>query len=93
MLNPDWSIQISGGPAVSKDSPQLQRYSFPGIQTINVTKCPPNAAPQVRIDGCIYPKTTITLTSTLTLLLEIGSKSLDLKGHFMLDVKIERASN
>ena len=74
-------------------SPQLQHYSFPGIQAINVTKCPPNAAPQVRINSCIYPKTKITLTFTLTLLLEIGSKSLDLKGHFVLNVKIECASN
>ena len=74
-------------------SPQLQHYSFPGIQKINVTKCPPNAALQVRINSCIYPKTKITLTFTLTLLLEIGSKGLDLKGHFVLDVKIERASN
>ena len=74
-------------------SPQLQHYSFHGIQTINVTKCPPNAAPQVRINSCIYPKTKITLTFTLTLLLEIGSKSLDFKGHFVLDVKIECASN
>ena len=73
-------------------SPQFQHYSFPGIQTINVTKCPPNAALQVRINSCIYPKTKITLTFTLTLLLEIGSKGLDLKGHFMLDVKIGRAS-
>ena len=72
--------------------PQLQHYSFPGIQTINVTKCPPNAAPQVRINSCIYAKTKITLTFTLTVL-EIGSKGLDLKGHFVLDVKIERASN
>ena len=48
----------------------------------------PNAAPQVRINSCIYPKIKITLTFTLTLLLEIGSKGLDLKGHFVLDVKI-----
>ena len=74
-------------------SPQLQHYSFPGILTINVTKCPSNAAPQVRINSCIYLKTKITLTFTLTLLLEIGSKRLDLKGHFVLDGKIERASN
>ena len=74
-------------------SPQLQHYSFPGIQAINVIKCPPNAAPQVRINSCIYPKTKVTLTFTLTLLLEIGSNSLDFKGHFVLDVKIERASN
>ena len=76
-----------------RSSPQLQHYSFPGIQTINVTKCPPNAALQVRINSCIYPETKITLTFTLTSLLEIGRKSLDLKGHFVLDVKIERASN
>ena len=63
------------------------------IKTINVTKCPPNAAPQVRINSCIYPKIKITLTVTLTLLLEIGSKGLDLKGRFVLDVKIFRASN
>ena len=74
-------------------SPQLQHYSFPGIQTINVTKCPPNAAPQVRTNSCICPKTRITLTFTLTLLLEIDSKGLDLKGHFVLGVKIDRASN
>ena len=72
---------------------QLQHYSFPAIQTINVTKCPPNAALQVRINSCIYPETKITLTFTLALLLEIGSKSIDLKGHFVLDVQIERASN
>ena len=53
-------------------SPQLQHYSFPGILTISVTKCPPNAAPQVRINSCIYLKTKIALTLTLTLLLEIG---------------------
>ena len=74
-------------------SPQLQHYSFPGILTIDVTKCPPNAALQVRINSCIYPKTKIILTFTLTLLLEIGSKGLDLKRHFVLDVKIERAFN
>ena len=74
-------------------SPQLQHYSFPGILTISVTKCPPNAVPQVRINSCIYLKTKIALTFTLTLLLEIGSKGLDFKGHFVLDVKIERASN
>ena len=62
-------------------SPQLQHYSFPGIQTINVTKCPPNAALQVRINSCIYAKTKVTLIFTLTLLLEIGSKGLDLKGQ------------
>ena len=74
-------------------SPQLQHYSFPGILTISVTKCPPNTAPQVRINSCIYHKTKITQTFTLTLLLEISRKGLDLKGHFVLDVKIERASN
>lgn len=74
-------------------SPQLQHYSFPGIQTINSTKCPPNAAAQVRINNCIYPKTKITLTFTLTLWSEIDSKVLDLKGHYVLDVKIVRASN
>ena len=74
-------------------SPQLQDYSFPGIKTIHVTKCPPNAAPQVRINSCIYPKTKMTLTFTLTLLLEVGSNSLDFKGHFVLNVKIRRASN
>ena len=58
-----------------------------------MSQCPPNAAPQVRINSCIYPKIKITLTFTLTLLLEIGSKGLDLKGHFVLDVKIRRASN
>ena len=74
-------------------STQLQHYSFPGIQTTNVTKCPPNAALQVRTNSCIYAKTKITLIFTLTLLLEIVSKGLDLKGHFVLDVKIEHASN
>ena len=73
-------------------SPQLQHCSFPGIQAINVTKCSPTAALQVTINSCIYPKTKITLTFTVTLLLEIGSNSLDFKGHFVLDVKIERAS-
>ena len=33
------------------------------------------------------------LTFTVTLLLEIGSKGADFKGHFVLDVKIELASN
>ena len=74
-------------------SPQLQHYSFLGILTISVTKCPPNATPQVRINSCIYLKTKIALTFTQTLLLEISSKGLDLKGHFVLDVKTERASN
>ena len=74
-------------------SPQLQRYLFLGILTISVTKCPPNATPQVRINSCIYLKTKIALTFTQTLLLEISSKGLDFKGHFVLDVKIERASN
>ena len=68
-------------------SPQLQHYSFHGILTISVTKCPPNAATQVRINSCINLETKLTLTFTLTLLLEIGSKGLDLKGHFVLDVK------
>ena len=54
--------------------------------SFNVTKCPLNAAPQVRINSGIYPKTKITLTFTLTLLLEIGSEG-------GLDVKIGRASN
>ena len=35
----------------------------------------------------------MTLTFTLTLLLEVGSNSLDFKGHFVLNVKIRRASN
>ena len=74
-------------------SPQLHHYSFTGILTIGVMRCRPNAAPQVRINSCIYLKTKIALTFTLTLLLEIGSKGLDFKGHFVLDVKIERASN
>ena len=73
--------------------PQVQHCSFHGILTISVTKCPPNTAPQVRINSCIYLKTKIALTFTLTLLLEISSKGLDFKGHFVLDVKIERASN
>ena len=34
----------------------------------NVTKCPQNAAPQVRINSCINRKLNITLTFTLTLL-------------------------
>ena len=72
---------------------QLQHYSFTGILTISVMKCPPNADSQVRINSCIYLKTKIALSFTLTLLLEIGSKGLDFNGHFMLDVKIERASN
>ena len=78
---------------VSHCSSQLQHYSFHRILTISVTKCPPNAAPQVRINSCIYLKTKITLTFTLTLLLEMGSKGLDSQGYFVLDVKIERASN
>ena len=58
-----------------------------------MSQCPPNAASQVRINSSIYPKIKITLTFTLTLLLEVGSKGLDLKGHFVLDVKIRCASN
>ena len=36
--------------------------------------CENDAATQVRINSCIYPKLKITPTFTLTLLLEIGSK-------------------
>ena len=48
--------------------------------------------PQV-INSCIYPKLKISLTFTLTLLLEIRRKGLDLRGNLVLDVKIERASS
>ena len=72
---------------------QLQHYSCLGIQTINVKKCSPNAAPQERINSCVYPKLKIMLTSTLNLLFEIGSKGSDLKGHFVLDFKIGPACN
>ena len=64
-------------------SPQLQHYSFPGIQTTNVTKCPTNTAPQVRINSCIYAKTKITLTFTLGNLIvrnSLRQKRLRLKG-------------
>ena len=44
-------------------------------------------------DYCIYPKLKTALTFTLTLLLEMESKGLDLKGHFVLDVKSQRASH
>ena len=45
-------------------SSQLQHDSYLGIQTIDLTMCPPDAAaPQVRINSCIYPKLKITLTS------------------------------
>ena len=47
----------------------------------------PKCCSSSTINSCIYPKIKITLTFTLTLLLEIGSKGLDLKGHFVLDVK------
>ena len=46
---------------------------------INIAKCPPNAARQVRINSCIYPKVKIMPTFTITVLLEIGGKGLDLK--------------
>ena len=58
------------------------------MQIINVTRCPSNAASQVRINSCIHPKLKITLIFTLTLLFEIGRKCLDLKRHFVLDIKI-----
>ena len=47
------------------------------------------------INNCIYHKlkNNTNLLITLTLLLETGSKGLDLKEHFMFDVKIGRASN
>ena len=49
-------------------SRQLQHQSWLGIQTIYyVTKCPPNAALEVKINCCIYPKLKITITFTLTL--------------------------
>ena len=69
-------------------SRQLQHHSCLRIQTIYVTKCPPNAALQVLINSCIYPELKITLTFIFTVLLEIGGKRLDLKGHFVLDVKM-----
>ena len=52
-------------------SPQLQRYSFPGILTVSVTKCPPNVAPQVRIDSCIYLKTKIALIFGLRTIIDV----------------------
>ena len=46
-----------------------------------------------RLTAALFdPKLKPTLTFTLTLLLKIGSKCVDLKGHFVLDVKIARAS-
>ena len=63
------------------------------ISNFNVKKCPPNVSPQVRINSCVYPKLEVTLTFTIALLLEIRSKGIDLKEHFMLEVKIGRASN
>ena len=59
-----------------------------GIQTINGTNCPPNAVPQVKENDCIYLNLKISLTFTLTSLMEISSKCLELTGHFVLDVKI-----
>ena len=73
--------------------PQIQHHSSLGTKTIKVIKCPPNVVPQVNINRCIYNKLKLTLTFTLTLLLETSSKGLDLKGHFVLDVKIGHASN
>ena len=72
---------------------QLQHHSCLGIQTSYVTKCLQNAALYVNINCCSYPKLKLTLNFTFTLLLKIGSKCLDLKGHFVLDVKIGCASN
>ena len=81
------SISISKCPLFF--SPTSTSLLYLGIQTINGTKCPPNAAPQVTIFSCIYPKIKKkTLTFTLTSLLEIGSKGLHLKGHFNLINKI-----
>ena len=48
-------------------SPQLQHHSCLGIQTIDDTKCSPNAAPQVRINCRIYSKLKIMITFTLNL--------------------------
>ena len=63
-------------------SPQLQCHSCLGIQTIMIishSACLSNPAPQVRKNSCFYPKLKITLTLTLTSLLDIGSKGLDLR--------------
>ena len=49
-------------------SPYVQHHSYLGMQTINVTKCPPKATPQVRKNSCIYPKLKIRLSFMLTLL-------------------------
>ena len=47
-----------------------------------------NAAPQVKINQCIYPDLKITLSIIPALLLETDRKCYFLKGHFMLDIKI-----
>ena len=65
-------------------------------QLNNIINCPSNAAHRARINGCIYPKLKIIITFILTLLLKIhvvGSRGLDLQGHFVLDVKIGCSSN
>ena len=58
---------------------RVSEYSL----TLVITKCPPNVAPQIRINSCIHPnlKITITFTLTCTLLLEIhvDGKDIDLK--------------
>ena len=53
-----WGVQI--WPEMQVSIIRCRRISLsvtecPGIQTLNVTKCPSNVAPQVSIKSCIYP--------------------------------------
>ena len=73
-------------------SPQLQHHSCCGIQTKNVTKCPQMLSSLFFLIAAFYPKLKITLTFIPTLLLKIGSNCLNLKGHFVSDIKIGHAS-
>ena len=52
-------------------------------------KVSPKCCSRVRINCCIYPANLkITLTITVTLFLEVGSKFLDWMAHFALDISL-----
>ena len=65
---------------------QLQHHLCPGIQTINVKKCPPHAALQVRINCCIYPDLQITLLLSSTRTSD-GACSVDNTDRGVLDTR------
>ena len=48
-------MQVIGCMSVGFNKRREVSPYFLGMQTIDVIKFPPNAAPQVRIKGCIYP--------------------------------------